>query len=173
MEKKRNKSLNYYMRTLHRDVGFMVVGFTLIFSISGIILIFRETDFLKTERIVEKTLSPNMESSDVGKALHIRDLKVLKEEGDVIYFQNGNYDKKTGNVNYTSKELPSLFNKLNNIHKSSSKNIIHWFTLVYGVALLFLAISSFWMYKPKTKMFRRGIVFVFVGFVIAATIMFV
>ena len=99
MEKKRNKSLNYYMRTLHRDVGFMVVGFTLIFSISGIILIFRETDFLKTEQIVEKTLSPNMESSDVGKALHIRDLKVLKEEGVITSYSihyTKLYDPETG-----------------------------------------------------------------------------
>jgi len=172
MEHKTNKSINYYMRTLHRDIGFLVIGFTLIFCISGILLIFRETEFLKKEQIVEKTMSPNMEGSDISKALHLRDFKILKEEGNIIYFQNGNYDKSTGNISYSTKELPSFLNKLNNIHKTSSKSFIHWFTLIYGVALLFLAVSSFWMYKPKTKMFRRGIGFAAIGFVIAAIVMF-
>ncbi|MGE0079358.1 MAG: PepSY domain-containing protein [Bacteroidales bacterium] len=167
MTTKEKKSLNYYMRALHRDIGFLVIGFTLIFCISGILLIFRETDFLKQEQIVEKTISPNMESSKLAGALHLHDFKVLKEQDGIVYFQDGTYDTATGHISYKSKELPSFLNKLNNIHKSSSRNVIHWFTLIYGVALLFLAISSFWMYKPKTKMFRRNI------FVIEAVICFV
>lgn len=165
------RPLSYYMRALHRDIGFLFIGFTLIFCISGILLIFKDTDFLKKERIVEKTMSPNMVSSDLGKALHLKEFKVLKEESGIVYFNEGTYNKTTGHISYKSKELPSFLSKLTDIHKSSSKNIVHWFTLVYGITLLFLAISSFWMFKLKTKMFRRGIVFAFVGLVIAAIVM--
>jgi hypothetical protein len=173
MKTKEKKSLNYYMRALHRDIGFLVVGITLVFCVSGILLIFRDTDLLKKERIIVRTLSPNMTSSDIGKALHMRNLKVIKEEGDVVYFENGTYDKVNGSTSFTSKELPSFLSKLNTIHKTPSSNFMHWFTLLYGVALLFLAVSSFWMYKVKTKMFTRGIVFAAVGFVIAAIIIFI
>ncbi len=173
MKTKEKKSLNYYMRALHRDVGFLVVGITLIFCISGILLIFRDTDLLKKERVIVRTLAPDMASADIGKALHIRDFKVLKQEGNVVYFENGTYDKINGKTSFTSKTLPAFLSKLNTIHKTSSRNFIHWFTLLYGVALLFLAISSFWMYKAKTKMFKRGIVFASVGFVIAAIMVFI
>ena len=170
MKLKEKRPLSYYIRPLHRDIGFLAVGFTIIFCISGVILIFKETDFLKKEKIIEKTILPNLEVLELGKALHLREFKILKEDGGIVYFENGSYNKTTGNVSYESKELPSFFEKLNNVHKSSSKNIIHWFTMLYGISLLFLAISSFWMYKPKTKMSRRGIVLSLIGFVFAAMV---
>ena len=45
MEQKEKKSIHYYMRGLHRDIGFFLIGLTLIYSISGVLLIYRDTDF--------------------------------------------------------------------------------------------------------------------------------
>lgn len=104
--------------------------------------------------------------------MHLRDFKILKEQDGIVYFQNGTYNTTNGNNKYKSKELPFFLKKLNNIHKSSSKDIVHWFTLIYGITLLFMAISSFWMFKPKTKLFWRGIFFAFTGFVIAVILLF-
>lgn len=167
MEQKGKKSLNHYMRSLHRDVGFFIIGLTIIYSVSGIVLIYRDTNFLKHEAVVEKKLSPNMEVPELGSMLHIRDLKVSKSEGGILYFQNGNYNKVTGVATYSSNELPSFLNKFNSLHKSSSKSSIHLFTTIFGVLLLFLAISSFWMFKANSKLFRRGMILASAGIVVS------
>jgi hypothetical protein len=167
MEQKGKKSLNHYMRALHRDVGFFIIGLTIIYSISGIVLIYRDTNFLKHEAMVEKKLSPNMEAPELGSVLHIRDFKVSKSEGDILYFQNGNYNKATGVATYSTNELPSFLNKFNSLHKSASKSSIHLFTTIFGILLLFLAISSFWMFKANSKLFRRGMILASAGIVVS------
>lgn len=161
----KGKSFSYYMRSLHRDIGFFLVGLTIIYSISGIVLIYRDTDWLKRDVMVERELSPNLEASELGGILRKRDFKVLKTEGDMVYFQNGTYNKATGVVQYSNKELPSFLNKFNDLHTSSSRSTVHWFTTIYGVLLLFLAVSSFWMFNTKAKKFRRGIIIAAIGIV--------
>jgi hypothetical protein len=170
VEQKEKKSITHTMRSLHRDIGFFVIGLIVIYSLSGVVLIYRDTNFLKHEKLVEKKLSPNMELSELGKVLHMRDFQVLKTDGAIVYFQNGTYDKETGVVKYSTKELPAWISKFNALHQASSRSLVHWFTTVLGVLLLFLAISSFWMFKPKTKLFRRGIYFAVSG-IIAAIIL--
>ncbi len=167
METKEKKSSNHYMRSLHRDIGFFAIGLTLIFSISGIVLIYRDTDFLKFEKQIEKQLSPNIKESELGMILHIRNLEILKAEGDVVYFQNGTYNKASGVARYSEKVLPTFLQKFNNLHRKSSKNLAHLFSTIFGILLMFLAISSFWMFKPNSKMFRRGIILAGSGLIFA------
>lgn len=173
METKEKKSVNYYMRALHRDVGFFVIGLAIIYSISGVLLIYRDTDFLKSEQLVEKKLSPGIAEAQLGEALKMRNFKAVKTEGDIIYFQNGNYNKSTGEVKYTQQTLPAFIEKLTGLHKTISKNSTSWFSTIFGLLLLFLTISSFWMFKVKSKLFRRGIVIASVGFVITIALLIV
>ena len=42
------------------------------YSISGIILIFRETEFLKSDVHKVVTVKPGLEGQELGKELHIR-----------------------------------------------------------------------------------------------------
>lgn len=172
METKEKKSTSRIMRALHRDIGFFVIGLTVVFCISGIVLIFRDTDFLKQEVIIEKQIEPNVDSSELGGILRLRGFEVIKTEGDTVYFGNGTYNITSGVVIYSTKELPSFLNKLNRLHKTSSRNVIHWFTLVYGVLLLFLALSSFWMFKARTKLFWRGIIIASAGLIVSAILLF-
>lgn len=55
-----NKSIQYYMPTIHRYLGFFLAGVMAVYAFSGVILIYRDTDFVKTEKIVEKKLAPNI-----------------------------------------------------------------------------------------------------------------
>jgi hypothetical protein len=153
------------MRTLHRDIGFFAFGLVVIYILSGIVLIYRDTDFLKREVTVERQLKPNMEIGDVGKELRMREVKVTKTEGDVITFQNGTYNKTSGAAVFTSKEVMFPLNKFINFHKAISGKATHWFNLVFGFVFLFLAVSSLWMFKANTKTFRRGMILVGVGIV--------
>lgn len=171
MEQREKKSLTHYMRSLHRDIGFFVIGLTIIFSVSGIVLVYRDSDFLKFTQNVERKLEPNMAASELGRILHMRDLKVQKTEGDVVYFDNGTYNKVTGIASYSSKELPGILDRFSSFHKSSSHDSFHLIVVIYGVLLLFLALSSFWMFKTKSKFFKRGIYFAGAGFLFAILVL--
>lgn len=169
----KKRSIHYYMRTLHRYVGYLALGFTLIYSISGIILVYRDTDFLKREKTVERKLPANLNESALSNELHMRGFKVLKTDGDLVYFANGTYNKATGTASYTVKALPTFVAKMNSLHKSASQNPSHLFATVFGVLLLFLAISSLWMFKPKAKSFKRGMIVAGSGVVFAIVLLLI
>lgn len=170
MKAKEKKSFRYYMRALHRDIGFFMIGLIVVYSISGITLIYRDTGFLKHETRKEVKLQPGIDAKGLGNALHMRFFEVVKEEGGIIYFQGGTYDQATGIAIYTEKELPAWLSKLDNLHKISSQSIAHWFSALFGILLLFLALSSFWMFKPASKLFRRGIWFAGTGILLAVVL---
>ncbi|WP_346859566.1 hypothetical protein [uncultured Draconibacterium sp.] len=172
-ENRERKKIRFNMRSMHRDIGFFVIGITIIYGLSGIVLLYRDTDFLKSEKLVERTLEPNMKISDLGMVLHMREFQVIKEEGDLVYFQNGNYNKASGEIQYRAKELPAFLNKFNQFHKTSSRNIMHYVSMIYALLLLFLAVSSFWMFKSKTNMFKRGLYLTGAGIVLTLLIFFI
>lgn len=151
------KSITFYIRSLHRDVGFFAVGLIIIYALSGMVLIYRDTNLLKADTQIEKKLSPNMEGAKIGEVLRIRDFAIIKTEGETIYFKEGSYNKTTGMALVTVKDIIFPFNKLLNFHKAQSKNPTHWFNILFGVILLFMACSSFWMFRPENKNFRRGL----------------
>jgi len=172
MEQKEKKSLNHYMRIIHRDIGFFIVGLVIIYSLSGIVLIYRDTDFLKHELKIEKKLSPGIAAADLGNALKLRDLKILKTEGELILFTNGSYNMSSGLAEYTTKELVFPLNKLTGLHKSASKNPVHWFNLLFGILMLLMAISSLWMFKRSSKLFKRALVVSGGGIIVTLLLLF-
>ena len=171
-----NKSLTYYMRILHRDIGFLLIGLTLVFSLSGILLVYRQTDLLKSDTEVARTLPGGLSANEVGKELHLRQLEVNGDDGQYILFssapalRDGKYDRASGTVSYTEKQLPTLLNKFNQLHKTNNSGFVHGFIVVYGVLLTFLAVSALWMFKPSTRHFRRGLTFAAAGFLAAAAL---
>jgi len=171
MEGKKKKTIQQLMRSLHRDIGFLMIGITLIYGISGVVLIYRDTNFLKSEKQVERQLDQNLSADQLGQVLRIRGFKVEKNDGDIIYFGNGTYNKTTGLAKYTETSLPAFLNKFISLHKVTSKSKTHLFTTVFGVLLIFMAISSFWMFKTKSKAFKRGMVFSAIGLVAAVVML--
>jgi hypothetical protein len=173
MENQKSKSFNYYMRSLHRDIGFFIIGITVIFTLSGIMLIYRDTDFLKTEVKNQKELAPGLDAAKLGENLRMREVKITKTEGDIVYFQNGSYNTVSGHAEFTVKTAVFPLNKFMDLHKTMTKKASHYFIALFAGSLFFLAISSFWMFKPKTKTFRRGIILSVAGFVVAFLLLFI
>jgi len=126
---------------------------------------------MKHEKTIKVKLPPEIKPADIGPALRLRDFKILNTEGDLIFFQGGSYNTSTGEAEYLVKELTFPFNKLTVLHKTPSKNPLHWFTLVFGILLLFMAVSSLWMFTRKSKQFRKGILTVVAGFVFAVLLL--
>ena len=69
--------ISKYMRVCHRYLGFFLAGIMAIYSISGIIMIFRDTDFLKQEKQKTLTVATGLESHAVGAAIKIKNLKIF------------------------------------------------------------------------------------------------
>ena len=172
MEKIAKRPFSYYMRALHRDVGFFVVGLVFVYAVSGIVLLYRDAGFLMQDVQIEKKLPADLDSNGLAKALHLRGFKVSKIEGDVMYFREGTYNKATGIAEYSTRRLPSFLQKLVDLHKTMSGKVNHWFALVFGILLCFLAVSSFWMYQKNSSVFRRGICITAAGIVITVIVLF-
>lgn len=160
-------------RIYHRYLGYFLAGIMAVYAVSGITLIFRDTDFLKKEKQTERQLKPNMKNEELGRELRIRDFKVEKEDGDIISFKTGTYNRATGFANYTSKELPYFMDKLTKLHKANTKNTLFFLNVFFGVSLLFFVISSFWMFLPKTTIFKKGLYFTLAGVILTVILIFI
>lgn len=168
MENKKKRSVHSIMRALHRDIGFLILGLLVIHVISGIDLVYRDqgTHILKRDKQMAVEMMPNIQPEDLKKNFFFRrmkDFKITKVENDKIYFTGGSYNQKTGDAIITRHEGIFPFNKFIKIHKAISRQPSHWINILFGIAVFFLAVSSFWMYKPGTKFFARGLYFTLAG----------
>lgn len=154
------------MRIWHRYLGFFLVGIMAIYALSGLIMIFRNTDFLKSTEKINKTIQPHLPAADLGKALDMRRLKVEKEDSSFIFFENGTYNKATGEASYVIKDWPKFINKLTQLHKARSGDPLYLLNVFFAVALLFFVVSSFWMFKPDNSIFKKGMLYVIAGMVL-------
>ena len=108
------------MRIFHRYLGFFLSGIMAVYAISGIVMIFRETEFLKSEREIERQLAVDLPDAEVGSTLRIKEFKVERTDGSLIYFREGTYDKKTGLAKYKAKQLPYVLDKMTKLHKATT-----------------------------------------------------
>ena len=166
-------NLGNTMRVIHRYLGFFLAGIMAMYALSGIIMVFRQTDFLKQEKMVESKLSAQLSAEEVGKELKIRDFKVVKDEGDILTFAQGQYNKTTGAATVTVKELPFILDKMTKMHKATTKSPLYFLNLFFGVALLFFVVSSFFMFIPSTSVFRKGMYFTLAGIILTLIMLFV
>ena len=161
------KSTRTTMRLLHRYIGYFMAGIMAVYAISGVLLIYRDTDFLKKEKKIEKKIDANIPLDKLGKELKIKGLEVKEQKGDVVIFKEGTYNSKTGEAKYTKKELPFFLKKMTDLHKSDSKHKLSILNTIFGISLLFFVVSSFWMFNPKSRIFKNGMIITAIGIILA------
>lgn len=166
------KDTKSFMRITHRYLGYFLAGIMLVYSISGVLLVYRDTDFLKKENQYNKKLDKNLTEGRIGTETGIKNLEFLKTENNIAYFKDGTYNIETGEAIYTKKELPFVWDKMVKLHKAKSGNSLSPLNVFFGISLFFFVISSFWMFPPKSKIFRRGLIFTAIGFVLALLLTF-
>jgi hypothetical protein len=157
---------NSKLRVYHRYLGYFLAGIMAVYAISGFTMIFRDTNFLKSDKQIEKQLRPNIKTEDLGRELGMKEFKVEKEEGDIIRFEQGTYNKSTGVAKYTSKEWPYFIDKLTRLHKADTKSPLFFLNVFFALSLLFFVISAFWMFLPKTTVFKKGLYFTLAGVIL-------
>jgi hypothetical protein len=161
------------MRVLHRYLGFFLAGIMAIYAISGVVMVFRNTDFLKKERSYTKVVDTNLNAEALGQAIRIKGLKPTSEDGYKINFKEGTYDKTTGEVTYTKKELPFILDSMTKMHKATTNSPLYFLNIFFGCSLLFFVVSSFWMFRPQSSIFKKGLYFTLAGIVLTLIMLFV
>ncbi|MFC3159298.1 PepSY-associated TM region [Chryseobacterium arachidis] len=167
------KDTRSFMRITHRYLGYFLAGIMAVYALSGILLVYRDTDFLKKEKNYDKVIDKNLDEKALGKELKIKNFEVEKTEGTILKFKQGTYDSATGQAKYSKKELPFVLDKMTKLHKAQSKDTLSPLNTFFGVALFFFVISSFWMFNPKTKAFKRGMAFTIAGLIVSIILLFV
>lgn len=171
---KNGKSLQYYIRVLHRNLGFLALCMTVVYALSGIVLTHRAGNFMKKSTLVEKTISQGLDQKGLEKELKMRKFKAGEaQEGFIAFNEDGKYEISTGKVTYSQSDYVWPMDKLVALHKTSSEGNPHagWFVTLYGVVLFFLAVSSLFMFQPKAKAFKTGLVYAAVGLVLTVLLL--
>ncbi|SEV89988.1 hypothetical protein SAMN05421841_0099 [Chryseobacterium wanjuense] len=167
------KDTRSFMRITHRYLGYFLAGIMAIYALSGVLLVYRDTDFLKKEKKYDKVIDKNLSEKELGKELKIKNLEVEKTEGSILTFKQGTYNTETGEAKYSKKELPFVLDKMTKLHKAQSKDTLSPLNTFFGISLFFFVISSFWMFNPKSKIFKRGIIFTIIGIVVSIILLFI
>ena len=163
---------------LHRDIGFLCIGLTLHYAISGVAVnhIKEWNPSYSVER-VETNIGPVVGNpGDAATALMI--LARLGEPGKLEsrYRPNRNslqlfvegrsitVDLPSGDVVHDRAIPRPVLREMNFLHLNHPKKAWTWFADLYAVALAFLAFSGLFMLSRKTM--RRGLVLTGIGVII-------
>ena len=160
-------------RVYHRYLGFFLAGIMTIYALSGTIMIFRTTDFLKQDKIKEREIGANIPAEELGAKLFIRNLQVLNEDENTVTFSQGSYDKTTGVATYKVKELPFVLQKLEKLHKATTNSPLYFLNIFFGISLLFFSVSAFFMFARGHKVLRKGMYIALAGLVFAIILVLV
>jgi len=160
-------------RVYHRYLGFFLAGIMTIYALSGTIMIFRTTDFLKQDKIKEREIGANIPAEELGAKLFIRNLQVLNEDENTVTFSQGSYDKTTGVATYKVKELPFVLQKLEKLHKATTNSPLYFLNIFFGISLLFFSVSAFFMYTKTNKVLRKGVIVAIAGLIFAVIIVLI
>lgn len=159
------------MRTAHRYLGFFLAGIMSVYALSGVILIFRNTNAFKVSQHHDEVLEPYLDAEELEAQLELRRLRVSESNELVIRFSEGEYNRETGQAIYTTYHYPAVIEPMVDLHKSKSGEGAYILNIFFGVALLFFSVSSFWMFRPKTKVFKQGLILAGIGFVFAIVLL--
>lgn len=161
------------MRVFHRYLGFFLGGIMAVYAISGIVLIFRNNDTFKVKTHEVIVLDNETPIEELGKALEIKRFEVEKTENNFVFFKEGTYDIDTRTASITRVELPYVLDKMTHLHKATSDRPLAFLNIFFGLSLFFFVVSSFWMFIPKSSIFKKGLYFSLAGLVLALVLIFV
>lgn len=163
---------------LHRDIGFLCIGLTLVYAISGV-AVNHIADWNPSYSIEKATANIGPVVGDPVKlATQQEILRRLEETGKLessflpapgqlqLFVEKRSIlvDLRSGQVVY-EKAIPRPgLREMNFLHLNHPKKAWTWMADLYAVALAFLAISGLLMIRKKTL--RRGLVLTGIGVVI-------
>jgi hypothetical protein len=163
-----------WLRAIHRDVGYLAVGFTIIYAISGIAMNHVDDwnyNYNARERTIQIAPVPD-DATDEAAAKLVADAAGkgtaddIFRAGDEVRLEYADGTKVTAiGPEVTIQEVKSrfFFRAVTWLHAAKGKQGWKYIADAYAVLLLYLAISGLFMIKGKLGLKWRGAVLVAVG----------
>ncbi|HKA90432.1 MAG TPA: hypothetical protein VKE22_22375 [Haliangiales bacterium] len=172
---KRRLLLRPLLRALHRDVGYLIVGLTLVYAASGLAVNHIgqwDPNFEDFDRVHELGPLPGGDAevaARVARELGITETprevyRAAANQLDVLYdHRTLHIDPGSGHV-LDEGQRPRLFLRLANwLHLNRGKKAWTYAADAYACLLLFLATSGLFMIKGRKGLWGRGLVLLLVG----------
>lgn len=165
---------------LHRDIGFFFIGTSLIYGLSGIALN-HLNDWNPSYSVAVQSIKTNVTIAKGAPKENI--MQLVAAYGDGLTYKSHYYpDEQTikvflkggsnliidtetglGRAEYLKRRV--VFYEANYLHYNPNDWWM-WFSDIFAGALIFLALSSFFMVKGKKGATGRGGIYITLGFII-------
>ena len=176
--RRRGLKLRPWVRAIHRDLGYVAVGLTIVYALSGIAVNHvKDWDPNFTERRVEHVLGPLSGDDDAIVSVVVSRLGI-EERADDVYRESDDllqvtFEKRslqitpsTGRVLDEGQEPRPLLRIANWLHLNRGKKAWTYVADAYAAGLLLLALSGLFMIPGRKGLIGRGAVLVLLGIAI-------
>jgi hypothetical protein len=157
-----------WLRAVHRDFGYLAIGFTVIYAVSGIaqnhIEDWGDVSYTSSEHTI--SIAPLTETEPtaaavarVASAVHLGEPTAVTRAGDELRLSYPSGAKVTaiaGAVTIQTHERRAFIGIANWLHKARGKKAWKYIADAYAVFLLYLAISGIFMIKGRLGFKWRG-----------------
>lgn len=154
---------------LHRDVGYLIVGLTLVFGISGLALNHAadwNPSYRQTRTVLQiEPLAPGERDVMVAEALRKLSitqspLNAFRPDPDTLqlFFEGKAYriDAPTGQVIVEETRTRPVLFELNQMHINASKGVWTVVADVYAIALIMMAMTGMFVLRGRVGLGGRG-----------------
>ena len=172
---------------LHRDIGYVCIGLTIIYAISGVVVNHTSHGF-NPSYTIEKSIvkGPPLQGDQPPDAAYVEQvLQAVEEHAPLknvamlsprairIFVEGNTLDVNldTGQVQQEKVERRPLLYEANFLHLNKAKGFWTWLADLYAVALLVVALTGMMMIRGASK--RRGIILTCIGFFVPILYLFV
>jgi hypothetical protein len=182
-ETKKKKALwRPWLRALHRDIGYVCVGLTFVYALSGLavnhLTDWKDGDASFANYQTSHELGPLSQTDDQAIADEVRKRLAITQTPREVYRESDtqidvvfdkrtlHVDPKTGHVGDEGQKPRFFLRAANWLHLNRGKKAWTYVADSYAGALLLLAMSGMFMIAGKKGFFGRGAVFVALGIAI-------
>jgi hypothetical protein len=166
-----------WLRAIHRDFGYLAVGLTFIYALSGIAINHLGEWDPNFKSVVESSQvdGPFSEDPEALEAQLVRHLGLEEDEVRAAFFDSdtvfelsleestARLDTATGRLSVASKEPRFFLRVANWLHYNRGKSAWTYIADGYAVMLLYLAASGVFMLKGKKGFWGRGGILILIG----------
>jgi uncharacterized protein len=164
-----------WLRAVHRDVGYLAIGFTVIYAVSGIAQNHIEDWGEVSYRTYEKTLQIPAVADDAPDEVAIAQVANAAglgkpsgsfRAGDEVRLEYADGAKATAigsELTIQGRERRAFIGWANWLHTARNKHAWKYAADAFAVLLLYLAISGIFMIKGKLGLRWRGAVMITAG----------
>jgi hypothetical protein len=170
-------------RWLHRELGYLFFGMTIVYSVSGIALnhfVARHWDPGIISRSESFSIPEPLTKSDVNREVIEEILAITGEKKNykqyyfpnedhlMVYLKGGHIyvTLSTGEMELIRIRSRPLFKEINYLHYNKPKKLWTWFSDLYAFSLILIAISGLLLVKGRKGISGRGSILLGIGILI-------